>query len=87
MLVIRIGQRRFIKKSGNNADYFDELCELGESILYKLGDNEWAAKLYKKAEGKAKSYYDFLNLADSVCEKLDNKKWAKKIYMKAEEKR
>ena len=53
----------------------DEICE-------RLGDKEWAKKVYKKAEEKVEEDFDFLRIAESICEQLGDKTWVKRYTSK-----
>ena len=49
-------------------------------VAAKLGDKEWAKKVYKNAEENAEASSDFIDLADSIIENLSDKDWAKKVF-------
>ena len=51
-------------------------------IIEKLGDKEWAKKLYIKAEEIAEEYSDHKKLADSIYGNLGDQEWANNILKK-----
>ena len=60
-------------------------CSLGDSIHDNLGDKEWAAELYKKAEDKAEHSNALKSVAKSIRDNLGDKKWAELVDQKAKE--
>jgi|FLOH01.1.fsa_nt_gi tRNA (guanine-N7-)-methyltransferase len=77
-----------IKKFERAETQAQDACDfkqLGDQIAH-AGDQQWAEKVYKKAEDKAEDCLDLNWLAYSVSETLGDKDWAKKLYKKAEDK-
>ena len=69
----------------DKGEYSGEFWCLADCIFNKLGDKEWAVKVYKKAEESAGYSDEFENLAESVRENLGDKKWAELLDHKAKE--
>ena len=72
------------KEAEKEADDFDSLKTVAWDIA-DAGDNEWAKKVFKKAENNADYCYVLRELAESILYKLGDKEWAKKVYKKAEQ--
>ena len=78
-------QIKEFEKLEKEAFYTYDIGALADAIA-KAGDEDWARKLYEKAEEKTNNAYELQILASSIFNKISDKEWAKKVYKKAENK-